>query len=237
MGRCKELGFGFRMKRLIDILAAVLGLLLLSPLLLPLALALRLTGEGEVFYRQARVGYKNRKFYIWKFATMLKDSPNIGTGSLTLRNDPRVTPIGAWLRRTKINELPQLLNLLLGDMSLVGPRPQMQVDFEAFPLEIQAVIYNVRPGITGIGSIVFRDEEQLLSVPGRDSRVFYVEHIAPYKGAVELWYQKHQSLWTDMRLLALTAYAILNPKSKLHFQLLKNLPKLPPELWALNDPI
>lgn len=215
---------------MIDILAATLGLLLLLPLLLPIALALRLTGEGAVFYRQARVGYKNQTFYIWKFATMLKNSPNMGTGSLTLRNDPRVTPLGAWLRHTKINELPQLVNLLLGDMSLVGPRPQMKVDFEAFPLDIQAVIYNVRPGITGIGSIVFRDEEQILSVPGRDPRKFYTEHIAPYKGAVELWYQNRQSCQTDICIMVLTAWSILKPDSRLHFQVFKDMPKPPPTL-------
>ncbi len=222
----------FFVKRLIDILAAALGLLLLLPLFLPIIIALRLTGEGEVFYRQSRVGYKNRAFNIWKFATMLKNSPNMGTGSLTLRKDPRVTPLGGWLRRTKINELPQLINLLLGDMSLVGPRPQMKVDFEAFPLDVQAVIYNVRPGITGIGSIVFRDEERLLSAPGRDPRKFYEEHIAPYKGSVELWYQKHQSLWTDLKLLLLTAWTIFNANSSLHFEIFKDLPKLPPELSA-----
>ena len=220
------------MKRLIDLLAATFGLLFLLPLFIPIIIGLRLTGEGEIFYRQSRVGYKNRTFYIWKFATMLKNSPNLGTGSLTLRNDPRVTPLGAWLRRTKINELPQLINLLLGEMSLVGPRPQMKVDFEAFPADVQKVIYKVRPGITGIGSIVFRDEERLLSVPGRDPRKFYVEYIAPYKGAVEIWYQKHQSLWTDFQLLYLTAWVIFNSNTDLHFKIFKDLPKLPPELSA-----
>ncbi len=115
-------------------------------------------------------------------------------------------------------------------MSLVGPRPQMQVDFEAFPANVQDVIYNVRPGITGIGSIVFRDEERLLSVPGRNPRQFYVAHIAPYKGAVEIWYQQHLSFWTDLRLVLLTAWVILNPKSELHFRVFRDLPRLPSEL-------
>lgn len=218
------------LKRLLDVLVALLALCLLAPLLLPIMLALRLTGEGEVFYRQKRVGYKNQNFNIWKFATMLKNSPNMGSGSLTLRNDPRLTPLGAWLRRTKINELPQIFNLLTGDMTLVGPRPQMQVDFEAFPADIQAIIYQVKPGITGIGSIVFRDEERLLSVAGRDPRAFYVQHIAPYKGQVELWYQQHCSLWMDVQLIGLTAWVIFYPDSDAHFRLFKDLPPLPDSL-------
>jgi lipopolysaccharide/colanic/teichoic acid biosynthesis glycosyltransferase len=217
-------------KRTFDILAASLALVLLAPLLVPIVVALRLTGEGEVFYRQNRVGFRKQNFQIWKFATMLKNSPNMGTGSLTLRDDPRVTPLGKHLRKSKINELPQLFNLLTGDMTLVGPRPQMRVDFEAFPPDIQELIYDVRPGITGIGSIVFRDEERLLSVPGRDPRAFYVQHIAPYKGAVEVWYQRKMSLWTDLRLVFLTAWAILRPSSDLHFRVFRDLPPLPESL-------
>jgi lipopolysaccharide/colanic/teichoic acid biosynthesis glycosyltransferase len=217
-------------KRIFDILAASLALVLLAPLLIPIVVALRLTGEGEVFYRQNRVGFRKQNFQIWKFATMLKNSPNMGTGSLTLRDDPRVTPLGKYLRKSKVNELPQLFNLLTGDMTLVGPRPQMRVDFEAFPPDIQELIYDVRPGITGIGSIVFRDEERLLSVPGRDPRAFYVQHIAPYKGAVEVWYQRKMSLWTDLRLVFLTAWAILRPSSDLHFRVFQDLPPLPESL-------
>ncbi len=185
------------LKRILDLLTAVVGLVLLAPLFALVALLLIVAGGGNVFYLQARVGYKNRIFNIWKFSTMLKNSPNLGNGSLTVRNDPRVTPVGSWLRKSKMNELPQLFNLLLGNMTLVGPRPQMRIDFEAFPPDVQAQIYNVKPGITGIGSIVFRDEERLLSVPGRDPRQFYETKIAPYKGALEIWYQQHISFWTD----------------------------------------
>ncbi len=102
-----------------------------------------------MFYQQKRVGQHRKLFGIWKFATMLKDSPNLGTGSLTVRNDPRVTPIGKYLRATKINELPQLLNVVVGEMSFVGPRPQMLVDFDVYPHEVREVITNVPPGITG----------------------------------------------------------------------------------------
>ncbi len=205
----------------------MVALILLAPLFIPIIIALRLTGEGEVFYRQNRVGFRKQTFRILKFATMLKNSPNMGTGSLTLRNDPRVTILGKYLRKTKINELPQLFNLLAGDMTLVGPRPQMKVDFEDYPSAVQKVIYNVKPGITGIGSIIFRDEERLLSVPGRDPRSFYVEHIAPYKGQVEIWYQQHLSFWTDLRLVLLTVWVIFKPESDLHFRVFKDLPELP----------
>ncbi len=217
-------------KRFFDFLFAALGLLLLSPLLLPIMLALRLTAEGEIFYRQKRVGYRNRHFGIWKFATMLKNSPNMGTGSLTLRNDPRVTPIGRFLRKTKINELPQLINVLTGEMSFVGPRPQMQVDFDVYPPEVREKIYDVTPGITGIGSIVFRDEERLLSRPGIEPKAFYAMHIAPYKGALEMWYLRRRSLYTDLMILFLTAWAIVFSRSQLHYTVFRDLPALPEAL-------
>ena len=142
------------LKVVFDVLLALIALVCVSWLLLPCMLILWCTGEHKVWYLQKRVGYRNRMFSIFKFATMLKNSPNMGTGSLTTRNDPRVLPFGRFLRKTKINELPQILNVLSGTMSIVGPRPQMKVDFERFPEHVQRVIYNVRPGITGLGSIV-----------------------------------------------------------------------------------
>lgn len=219
-------------KRIFDILFSAVGLIVLSPLLLPIMLFLRVTAEGEVFYRQKRVGYQNRHFGIWKFATMLKNSPNMGTGSLTLRGDPRVTPIGRFLRKTKINELPQLFNVLTGEMSFVGPRPQMQVDFDVYPPPVQETIYSVTPGITGIGSIVFRDEERLLSRPGIDPKTFYAEHIAPYKGALEMWYLRRRSFYVDLMMLLLTASAIIAPSSDLHFKIFPDLPAIPQNLKA-----
>jgi len=214
-------------KRFFDFIFAALALLLLAPILLPIMLALRLTGEGEVFYKQNRIGYLNGVFGIWKFATMLKNSPNMGTGSLTLRNDPRVTPVGQYLRKTKINELPQLINVLTGDMSFVGPRPQMKVDFDVYPEAVREVIYNARPGITGIGSIVFRDEERLLSQPDIDPKAFYANHIAPYKGELELWYLANQSFLTDLKLLLLTAWVIVFPASDLTYRIFSTLPPKP----------
>jgi lipopolysaccharide/colanic/teichoic acid biosynthesis glycosyltransferase len=173
-------------KRLLDILLSALALLVLSPLLLPICLILRLTGEHEVFYFQKRIGLHNQPFDIWKFATMLKASPNLSGGLHTTRGDPRVLPVGGFLRKTKINELPQLVNILKGDMSIVGPRPLVDKTFDPYPEHVKARIYNVRPGLTGIGSIVFRDEEDLLSNCEGDPKEFYARHISPYKGELEL---------------------------------------------------
>ena len=212
-------------KRLFDLFLAIIALTLLLPLFVPIILLLLLTGEHEVFYLQNRVGYKNSRFKIWKFATMLKNSPNMGTGSLTLRNDPRVTPVGRFLRKSKINELPQIFNVLNGTMSFIGPRPQMEVDFKKFPEDIQKVIYDVKPGISGIGSIVFRDEEKLVSDSSVDPHIYYKEVIAPYKGAIEMWYQANCSLWTDLKIIFLTAWVIVFPKSEIIYTAFKGLPE------------
>lgn len=212
-------------KRFMDIVLSLIALIVLFPLLLPICIVLLITGEHEVFYLQDRVGYKNRNFKIWKFATMVKNSPGIGTGSLTLRNDPRVLPVGKFLRRTKINELPQIINVLVGDMSLVGPRPQMEVDFLKFPEEIQKVIYNAKPGITGIGSIVYRDEESLISESGMEPHEFYKKHLAPHKGELEIWYQKNMSLLSDMKIIFLTIWVIIKSKSDPIYMVFKDLPR------------
>ena len=198
-------------KRVIDFILAFFALVILSPFLIPISIILLLTGEHKVFFLQERVGYKNSRFKIWKFATMLKNSPKLGTGSITVRNDPRVLPIGKFLRKTKINELPQIINVLIGNMSIIGPRPQMEVDFLKFPADIQKIIYNTHPGITGIGSIIFRDEEKWISHAQGDKHEFYKKNIAPYKGALEIWYQNHLSLYADFMLIFLTAWVIIVP--------------------------
>lgn len=213
-----------------DIILALLGLVLLSPLLIPVMIILRLTGEGEVFYLQSRIGFRNKPFHIIKFATMLKNSPNLGTGSITLRNDPRVLPFGRFLRKTKINELPQLINVLNGSMSLVGPRPQMPVDLEKFPPETRNIIYRVKPGITGIGSIVFRDEEKWISAQRGDHHAYYREHIAPYKADLEMWYQRKASVLTDFLLLFITAWVVVFPSSNLVYRVFRSLPEPPASL-------
>lgn len=217
-------------KRLLDILCAGIALLILSPLLIPVVIGLKLTGEGYIWYLQERVGYKNKLFHIYKFATMLKDSPNMAGGIITTKKDPRITPMGGFLRKSKINELPQLINILTGDMSIVGPRPVMPQSFEAYPEEIQAIIYNVKPGLTGIGSIIFRDEEELITQVkdrGGDVWDFYTNTIYPFKGRLEQWYQQNRSFSTDMKLIILTAWVILSPNSQLMYKWFKDLPERP----------
>lgn len=213
-------------KRLLDLGLATVTLLALIPLFGLVMIILRFSGEGEIFYLQERIGYKNSKFNIWKFATMLKNSLEIGTGSITLENDFRVTPVGKFLRKTKINELPQLFNIIKGDISIVGPRPVLEQDWKLYPDSIINKIYDVKPGLTGIGSIIFRDEESIVSsIEGEDYHEFYKTFIAPYKGELEMWYQENKSMWVDLKLIFLTALVIILPKNKLHQRLLKNLPK------------
>lgn len=213
-------------KRGFDVVLATGALLAILPLLLPIILVLRCTGEGEVFYFQKRVGYKNSHFYIWKFATMLKNSLELGTGSITLENDFRVTKVGRFLRKTKINELPQLFNILRGDLSIVGPRPVLEQDWKLYPDAIRNKIYDVQPGLTGIGSIVFRDEEALVSsVVDEDYHEFYERVIAPYKGELEMWYQANRSFMLDMKLVILTALVVVWPSNRLHESWLSGLPE------------
>ena len=217
-------------KRIFDILSSATALIILSPLLIPVIIGLKLTGEGEVWYFQERVGYKNKRFKIFKFATMLKGSSKMPGGFITTRKDPRITPMGGFLRKSKINELPQLINILIGDMSVVGPRPVMPQSFEAYPEDIRAVIYNVKPGLTGIGSIIFRDEEELITQvkeQGGDVWDFYKNTIYPFKGRLEQWYQQHRSFLTDMKLIILTAWVIVSPNSQLMYKWFKDLPKRP----------
>ena len=158
---------------------------------------------------------------------MLSNSPNMGSGSLTLKNDPRVLPFGSFLRKSKINELPQILNIIIGDLSIVGPRPQMRVDFKKYSDEVQRKIYNVRPGLTGIGSIVFRDEESLISAaPEKENpHDFYKRVIAPYKGELEMWYQENRNLILDFQLIFMTAWVIVSPETRLYEKWFEDLPK------------
>tara|TARA_B100001063_G_scaffold221160_1_gene226610 strand:- start:961 stop:1626 length:666 start_codon:yes stop_codon:yes gene_type:complete len=217
-------------KRLIDLFISIVSLLLLSPLFLTVIIILKFTGEGEVFYLQKRLGFLNKKFNIIKFATMQKNSPNIGSGSLTLRGDPRVLPFGKLLRKSKINELPQIFNVIAGSMSIVGPRPQMKVDFDKFPINKRNEIYKSKPGITGIGSIIFRDEEKWISDFDGDKHQFYKDKIAPYKVDVEIWYYHNKSVLLDFKLIFLTAWVIIFPKSNIIYKLLKSLPNKPSHL-------
>jgi lipopolysaccharide/colanic/teichoic acid biosynthesis glycosyltransferase len=212
-------------KRFFDIIFSLTAIILLSPVFVPVIILLLLTGEHEVFYKQDRVGYKNKIFKILKFATMLKNSPNMGDGDITKRGDPRITAVGKFLRQSKLNELPQVFNIFLGDMSFVGPRPLMKVGFDRYSDEFKGKVYNVIPGLTGIGSIVFRDEELIITQSNLPVQETYKHIILPYKGALEVWYQQHRNFYTDFMIMFLTAWYVVFPKSNLVHKVFPSLPK------------
>lgn len=212
-------------KRFFDIVFSLVAIVILLPVFIPVIILLLLTGEHEVFYKQDRVGYKNKIFKILKFATMLKNSPNMGDGDITKRGDPRITAVGKLLRQSKLNELPQVFNIFLGDMSFVGPRPLMKVGFDRYPDEMKSKVYNAQPGLTGIGSIVFRDEELIITQSNLPPHECYRDIILPYKGALEVWYKQHQNFFTDFMILFLTAWYIVFPKSNMVYKVFPSLPK------------
>lgn len=220
------------MIRLFDIVFSLFGLFFLVPLFLITIVILRFTGEGEVFYKQQRIGKQRGQFHIYKFATMLKESPHIGSGELTEFNDPRVLPAGRILRKTKINELPQLYNVLKGDMSLVGPRPQTSKFFSLFSSRSQKAISSVRPGVTGISSLIFRDEEAMFR--WADDPVHFDDTIlTPYKGLLEEWFVANQSVSLYFKIILLTVISVFRPGQSLPTGYFKALPEPPAELLAL----
>ncbi len=217
------------MLRFFDILLSGTSLLALSPLLVPVLIILRFTGEREIFYFQERVGRNGKMFKLYKFATMVKNSENMGTGTVTIKNDPRVLPFGQFLRKTKINELPQLLNILNGSMSVIGPRPQTKRCFDAFPENSQAAIIRVRPGLSGVGSIFFSDEEELMHA-NDDPEDFYDHVIMPYKGNLEEWYVQNQSSQLYFMCIFLTFWCMINPRTRLKSWFFSKMLPPPPEL-------
>lgn len=172
------------MTRLFDILFSFIAIVIVLPFMIPIMIALKLSGEHYIFYRQRRVGRHGKDFDLYKFATMLLDSPNLPGGLYTEKNDPRMLPMGKFLRKTKINELPQLINIFLGQMSVVGFRPTVRQHFEGYPTYAKEKLYSAVPGLTGIGSVVFRNEEEILQ-NFTDKKAFHQNVIAPYKAALE----------------------------------------------------
>jgi len=212
-------------KRLLDIFLSSVAIFILLPLFIPIAIILKFTGEGEVFYLQERVGLNNKAIKIFKFATMLKNSENIGSGIYTAKNDSRILPLGSFLRKTKINELPQILNIFFGDISIVGPRPLIRKTFDLYDLSSRKIISSMKPGLTGVGSIFFRNEDELLQKSILPLEEFYAKNITPYKAKLEIWYFNNRSFYCDLKIVFLTVWVILFSKSKLAEKFLKNLPK------------
>jgi lipopolysaccharide/colanic/teichoic acid biosynthesis glycosyltransferase len=218
------------MIRLFDIILSSFALILLTPFMIPIMIGLKLTGEHDIFYQQTRVGRGGKDFKVLKFATMLRNSPALPGGVLTQKNDPRILPMGNFLRKTKINELPQLINIMRGEMSFVGPRPQARRHYDLYADEVTRAIDTIPPGLTGIGSVVFRDEEDILHHIEGDRDYFHDAVIAPYKGELEIWFVSHRNLVSYCALILLTAWCVLFPRSMLYKRVFKSLPTPPKNL-------
>jgi lipopolysaccharide/colanic/teichoic acid biosynthesis glycosyltransferase len=194
-------------RRAVDVLASAVGLLVLSPVFLALGVAVWAQDGGSVLHRAVRVGCQGRQFRLMKFRTMVMGAEKLGA-AVTGHQDPRVTRVGRFLRRTKLDELPQLWNVLRGDMSLVGPRPEAPGYVARYTVAQRAVL-SVRPGITGPATLAYRHEERLLA--GDDPEREYLKRIMPAKLAIDLDYLPTRSCWSDFRILLRTAGAVFFP--------------------------
>jgi lipopolysaccharide/colanic/teichoic acid biosynthesis glycosyltransferase len=219
------------MIRFFDIFFSGIAIIVFLPFLLPIMIGLKLTGEHYIFYVQERVGRYGKDFKLLKFATMLKDSPNLPGGLYTSTDDPRMLPMGKFLRKTKINELPQLLNIFVGQMSIVGYRPTVREHYEAYPNEAKQKLYNANPGLTGIGSIVFRNEEEILQ-QFDDKRSFHQNVINPYKAILESWYVDHKNIMNYFKIIFITALVVIKPGSNIWKKRFIDLPSIPSQLEA-----
>ena len=216
--------------RFFDMIFSALAIVVLFPFMIPIMIALKLTGEHYIFYLQPRVGKGGKDFKVIKFATMLKDSPNLPGGVLTQKNDPRILPMGRFLRKTKINELPQLANIFIGQMSVVGPRPQARQHYELYSDAVKREIDKVPPGLSGIASIVFRDEEAILDRFETNRDHFHDTIIAPYKGELEVWWVQHRTLANYFKIIIMTVIVLFAPHSRLYHKWFRDLPTPPKEL-------
>ncbi len=199
-------------KRLLDITCSVAGLLLLSPLMIPIAILIRLEDGGPIFYKGERVGRNGNLFKMFKFRSMVVNADKLGPSS-TSAEDPRITRIGHFLRKYKLDELPQLLNVLRGDMSIVGPRPEVKY-FTDMYTEDEMIILSVKPGITDWASIWNCDEGSILA-GSRDPDRAYFELIRPTKLALQMKYVKERSFWVDLKIILLTLLAVIKPEAKI----------------------
>ncbi|MCH8289748.1 sugar transferase [Candidatus Poribacteria bacterium] len=191
-------------KAVSDRVLASIGLMLIAPVFLIVAILLKIRRES-VFFRQKRIGQYGKPFEVYKFTTMFQGAEKKGT--ITTSSDPRVTLLGKFLRKYKINELPQLLNVLKGEMSVLGPRPLPQEEIDLYPPDVQAKIFTVKPGITGLATLRFIEEEALLDGVD-DPEVYYVKFVLPRKGKLECYYVDHWSLLLDLRIFWKTLFKL-----------------------------
>jgi lipopolysaccharide/colanic/teichoic acid biosynthesis glycosyltransferase len=219
-------------QRFFDVIFSGIALIFLLPLLIPIVIILSLTGEREVFFVQERIGQYGKTFKLYKFATMLKNSPNLSTGTITVKGDSRILPVGQFLRKSKINELPQLLNIFFGDMSFVGPRPLTLQTFSSYDEKTKLIVNQVRPGLSGVGSIIFRAEEDML-FDEPNTVEFYRNVIAPYKGELEVWYIRNRSVYIYFLVILITIWIVLFPTSSIAWKYFYDLPVPPDDLKVI----
>lgn len=217
------------MTRFFDIFFSALAILILFPFMLPIAIGLKLTGEHDIFYLQERIGKYGKTFKVIKFATMMRNSANMKGGLITAKNDPRILPMGKFLRKTKINELPQLINIFIGNMSVIGYRPFVKKHYDLYSDEVKAEINKIAPGLSGIGSVVFRDEEDILHTV-KDPNDVHDNIITPYKGQLECWYVQHRNVSNYFKLIFATVLVVVRPECKTWKKWFKNLPPVPENL-------
>jgi lipopolysaccharide/colanic/teichoic acid biosynthesis glycosyltransferase len=215
--------------RFLDGIFSFLAILVLIPFMLPIMICLKLTGEHYIFYKQKRVGRYGKEFGLLKFATMLKDSPHLPGGLFTLQDDPRILPLGKFLRKTKINELPQLINIFLGQMSVVGYRPLVRWSYEQYDEEVKQKIYYSKPGLSSIGSVIFRNEEEIVKNI-EDKQEFYKNYIMPYKGVLESWFVDNYTVRNYFKIIFVTIICVLKPSSRIYEKVFRDLPVAPEEL-------
>jgi len=201
--------------RFFDILFSLIAIIIFSPVLLIVILILLLTGEHEVFYLQQRMGKNFNPFNIFKFVTMMKNSEKMEGGDVTQKNDSRVLPVGKFLRKSKLNQLPQLFNILIGTMSIVGPRPLTPPQFYNYSEKQQKYISQMTPGLSGIGSLIFRDEEGLMDKIDKDNSFIHDNIITPYKGDLECWYYENRNILLYFKIIFLTVYSVFNSDKKI----------------------
>jgi lipopolysaccharide/colanic/teichoic acid biosynthesis glycosyltransferase len=209
--------------RLLDLIFSISAIIIFAPILVPIMIVLLLTGEHKIFFMQKRVGIKGKIFSVYKFATMLQNSSKMPGGNVTVKNDSRVLPFGKFLRFTKINELPQLFNVILGNMSLIGVRPVPMDIYKNYPKTLRQKVFSAKPGLSGMGSLIFRDEASIL-VNETNPNDFHKDVISPYKLECDLWYTDQIKISRYITLIIATVYSIIfnpNPLS------LSNLFKLP----------
>lgn len=219
------------MTRFFDVIFSFIAIVILLPFMIPIMIGLKLTGEHDIFYGQERIGKGGKPFKVLKFATMLRNSPNLPGGGFTMKDDPRILPMGNFLRKTKINELPQLINILIGDMSVIGYRPLVPKGYDLYPEDVKKQLAKSRPGLSGIGSIVFRNEEQIVQKHEsfEEKEDYYKNVIMPYKGELEVWYTKHRNVFMYFKLIFMTVEVVLKPDSQ-SWKKLSGIPKVPENL-------